>query len=62
MAIRINPFHELYVGESVGPDKFVGLFSNVIVEHALSLFQPGHVVLKGLPGSGKSMLLNLLKP
>lgn len=62
MAIRINPFHELYVGESVGPDKFVNLFSEVIVKHALSLFQPGHVVLKGLPGSGKSMLLNLLKP
>lgn len=62
MAIRINPFHELYVGESVGPEKFVNLFSDVIVKHALSLFQPGHVVLKGLPGSGKSMLLNLLRP
>lgn len=62
MAIRINPFHELYVGESVGPDKFVSLFSDVIVNHALSLFQPGHVIIKGLPGSGKSMLLNLLKP
>lgn len=62
MAIRINPFHELYVGDSIDPDKFVNLFSDVIVEHALSLFQPGHVILKGLPGTGKSMLLNLLKP
>lgn len=62
MAIRVNPFHELYVGESVGPDKFVNLFSDVIVKHALALFQPGHVILKGLRGSGKSMLLNLLKP
>lgn len=62
MATRINPFHELYVGESVGPDKFVNLFSTVIVEHALALFQPGNVILKGLPGTGKSMLLNLLKP
>lgn len=62
MATRINPFHELYVGESVGPDKFVHLFSDIIVSHALALFQPGHVILKGLPGSGKSMLLNLLKP
>jgi hypothetical protein len=62
MATRVNPFHELYVGESIGPDKFVNLFSNVIVEHALALFQPGNVILKGLPGTGKSMLLNLLKP
>jgi len=62
MAVRVNPFHELYVGESIGPDKFVNLFSSVIVEHALSLFQPGNVILKGLPGTGKSMLLNLLKP
>lgn len=62
MAVRINPFHELYIGESIDPDKFVNLFSDVIVEHALLLFQPGHVILKGLPGTGKSMLLNLLKP
>ena len=62
MAIRTNPFHELYVGESIGPDKFVLLFSNVIVDHSLALFQPGNVILKGLPGTGKTMLLNLLKP
>lgn len=62
MSTKINPFHELYVGESIGPDKFVDLFSDVIVKHALVLFQPGHVILKGLPGTGKSMLLNLLKP
>jgi hypothetical protein len=62
MATKTNPFHELYVGESIGPDKFVSLFSDVIVEHATALFQPGHVILKGLPGTGKSMLLNLLKP
>ncbi len=62
MAIKINPFHELYVGESIGPEKFVKLFSPSIVEHSLTLFQPGHVILKGLPGTGKSMLLNLLKP
>jgi len=62
MNTKINPFHELYVGESIGPDKFVDLFSEVIVKHALDLFQPGHVILKGLPGTGKSMLLNLLKP
>jgi hypothetical protein len=62
MATKINPFHELYLGDSIGADQFVQLFSPVIVEHALPLFQPGHVILKGLPGTGKSMLLNLLKP
>jgi hypothetical protein len=62
MATRVNPFHELYVGESIGPEKFVNLFSDIIVEQALALFQPGHVILKGLPGAGKSMLLNLLRP
>lgn len=62
MNAKINPFHELYFGESVGPDSFVKIFSDVLVDHSLSLFKPGNVVLKGLPGSGKSMMLSLLKP
>lgn len=65
MVERINPFQELYVTEAFidgGADKFVSGFSPVIVEHALGLFQPGNIILKGLPGSGKSMLLNLLRP
>jgi hypothetical protein len=59
---KINPFHELYVTESIGDDAFVRLFSNVLVDHALALFKPGNVILKGLPGTGKSMMLSLLKP
>ncbi|WP_224995952.1 hypothetical protein [Cesiribacter sp. SM1] len=57
-----NPFHELYLGESIGANEFVQLFSDVMVGPSLALFQPGNVVLSGLPGSGKSMMLNLLKP
>lgn len=62
MENRINPFHELYLTESIGPDKYVELFSPYLVDKVLELFQPGHVILKGLQGSGKSMLLGLLKP
>src|SRR3989304_1459770 len=62
MDIRINPFHELYVTETIGPDRFVKLFSPFLVEQTLALFQPGNVILKGVQGSGKSMLLGLLKP
>ncbi|MSM39443.1 MAG: hypothetical protein GJT30_07470 [Geobacter sp.] len=59
---RTNPFHDLYVSESIGYDSFVKLFSPFLVEHALPLFDRGNVVLLGVQGSGKSMLLNLLKP
>lgn len=57
-----NPFHELYVTESFGPDSFVKLFSDVLVDHASALFKPGNIILKGLPGTGKTMMLSLLKP
>ena len=59
---RINPFHELYVTESIGSDAFVELFSDKLIDHTSALFKPGNVILKGLPGTGKSMMLNLLKP
>ncbi len=62
MENRKNPFHEIYVTESIGSERFVKLFSPFLVDKALALFEPGHVILKGLPGSGKSMLLSLLKP
>jgi len=58
----INPFHELYVTETARPEEFVQLFSDLLIPHALLLFQPGNVVLKGTQGSGKSMLLNLFTP
>lgn len=62
MENRKNPFHEIYLTESIGPERFVKLFSPFLVDKAVALFEPGHVILKGLPGSGKSMLLSLLKP
>jgi len=62
MENRRNPFHEIYLTESIGSEKFVKLFSPFLVDKTVALFEPGHVILKGLPGSGKSMLLSLLKP
>lgn len=59
---HINPFHELYVTETARPEEFVQLFSDQLLPHAMLLFQPGNLVLKGTQGSGKSMLLNLLTP
>jgi len=62
MANSINPFMQQYIGEIASPEDFVNLFSPVLIPHFLSLFQKGNVVLRGTQGSGKSMLLNLLKP
>lgn len=62
MNLAENPFHELYVTETADPDEFVKLFSPFLIKHALLLFQPGNVVLMGTQGTGKSMLLNLLRP
>ena len=59
---KMNPFHELYVTEIVGADSYIKLFSPYLCNHALLLFQPGNVVLKGTKGNGKSMLLKLLSP
>jgi len=57
-----NPFQELYVTDSPNPKAFVKLFSELPIQSAQPLFRPGHVVLKGTQGTGKSMLLNLLRP
>lgn len=62
MITNINPFMQQYIGEIVSQGEFVRLFSPVLVKHFLSLFQKGNIVLRGTQGSGKSMLLNLLKP
>ncbi len=59
---RINPFNELYLTETIGSTEFVRLFSPYILKNAEALFLPGNIVLQGVQGSGKSMLLNLLKP
>jgi len=64
MKISKNPFVDLYVTEHVSAEKFVRIFSPILVEDSQThmLFQPGNVILTGLQGSGKTALLNLLKP
>jgi energy-coupling factor transporter ATP-binding protein EcfA2 len=59
-----NPFSNLYHTESLSTDHFVKIFSPKLLRESRTheLFQPGSVVLTGLQGSGKSALLNLLKP
>ncbi|MBV5269850.1 MAG: hypothetical protein JZU55_08070, partial [Afipia sp.] len=59
---RINPFNELYVSETIRSTDFVRIFSPLVVDSAAPLFLPGNVVLQGVQGSGKSMLLSLLRP
>lgn len=56
-----NPFDALDVSE-VNVREFVGTFSDVILQSAGPLFNRGNVVVKGMQGAGKSMLLGLLKP
>jgi hypothetical protein len=60
--VSVNPFFELYVGDRLSSEQFVNIFSPYLVRHADALFLPGNVVVKGVQGSGKSMLLSLLKP
>jgi hypothetical protein len=62
MQRRINPFNELYVTESISSAQFVKIFSSALIKHAEPLFLPGNVILTGVQGTGKSMLLDLLKP
>jgi hypothetical protein len=59
-----NPFIDLYVTENISAKKFVSVFSPILIEEGdtHALFQPGNVLLTGLQGSGKTALLNLLKP
>ena len=64
MSEQKNPFVDLYVTESISADTFVKVFSTTLLDEAdaLALYQPGNVLLIGLQGSGKTALLNLLKP
>lgn len=57
-----NPFDSLYVTETIDPDSFVKVFSPLLVHDTSALFRQGNVVLVGTQGSGKSMLLTLMKP
>ena len=57
-----NPFHDLYLSETITEDALVELFSPVIVEHSRLMFEPGNVIILGQQGTGKTMLLNLLRP
>lgn len=57
-----NPFDVLYMTEHIDPDNFVDVFSPFLVHDTSSLYRQGNIVLMGTQGSGKSMLLTLLKP
>ncbi len=58
----VNPFNALYVTEEIGPAEFVEYFSPLLVSDTRLLFERGNVILKGVQGTGKTMLLALLKP
>lgn len=60
--MKSNPFFELYVGDRISAHEFVTVFSPQLVEHTEALFLPGNIVVTGIQGCGKSMLLSLLKP
>jgi len=59
--MKTNPFYELYLAETMSASEFVTLFSPLLIPHVQPLFLPGNVVVVGMQGSGKSMLLTLLK-
>ena len=55
-----NPFQSLYVTERVNELDFPAIFSPMLIRLVQPLFQPGNVMLSGIQGTGKSMLLALL--
>jgi hypothetical protein len=59
--MTVNPFYELYLAETMSAAEFVTQFSPVLIPHVQPLFIPGNVVVVGMQGSGKSMLLTLLR-
>lgn len=58
-----NPFRDLLVSEFIeDPVLYRKMFSErILVGETLTVFQPGNVVLLGPLGSGKSMILNLMR-
>ena len=59
--MSVNPFYELYLADTMSATEFVTLFSPALIPHVQPLFLPGNVVVVGMQGSGKSMLLTLLR-
>ena len=62
MPLRKNPFAQVYLTELISADGYIHLFSPFLINDTLAVFQPGNIILEGVQGSGKSMLLTLLKP
>lgn len=62
MPLRKNPFQQVYLTELVSAKEYTQLFSPFLINETLAVFQPGNIILEGVQGSGKSMLLTLLKP
>lgn len=60
--MTFNPFYDHYLAESLSAEEYVTLFSPVLIPHIGELFAPVNVVVVGMQGCGKSMLLDLLKP
>ena len=55
-----NPFHHVYYAEGIGADEIPLLFSPKLVPFVSPLFAKGNVALRGMEGTGKTMLLSLL--
>ena len=55
-----NPFHHVYYAEGIGTVDIPSLFSPKLVPFVSPLFAKGNVVLRGMEGTGKTMLLSLL--
>ncbi len=62
MPLRKNPFQQVYLTELIPEEQYAQLFSPLLINEVLAVFQPGNIILEGVQGSGKSMLLTLLKP
>lgn len=60
--LRENPFTRLENAEQESASRFVNIFSDYVVNSCMELYRPGNVIVTGIEGSGKSMLLSLLKP
>ncbi|MGH9830254.1 MAG: hypothetical protein ACREDR_44155, partial [Blastocatellia bacterium] len=58
-----NPFRELMVTELIdNPKLYKKMFSEqILIGETLTVFRPVNAVLLGPQGSGKSMILNLLR-